>query len=286
MPIRVYKPTSPGRRNASVNLHAEVDKKRPEKSLLAPIKKTGGRNHTGVITVRGRGGGAKRMYRKVDFRRNDRDGIQGTVAGIEYDPNRTCHIALVEYADGVKRYIIAPRNLKTGMKVLSSRDSAVEPTVGNCMPLKFIPTGLEVHCVELTPGKGGQMCRSAGSYARLTNREGKFATLVLPSGETRRVSLECRAVVGSVGNTDHQNRRLGKAGLTRHLGRRPITRGVAKSHHAHPLGGGEGRSKGNRTPVSPTGVDAKGGGTRNKKQHSTQLIIRRRKSKRYGQLSK
>ena len=286
MPIRVYKPTSPGRRNASVNIHAEVDKKRPEKSLLAPLKKTGGRNHTGVITVRGRGGGAKRMYRKIDFRRKDRDGIKGKVVGIEYDPNRSSHIALIEYEDGVKRYVIAPRGMKTGATILTSSDSAIEPSVGNCMPLRYIPSGLEVHCIELAPGKGAQMCRSAGSYARLTNREGKFATLVLPSGETRRVSLDCRAVVGMVGNSDHQNRRLGKAGLTRHLGRRPITRGVAKSHHAHPLGGGEGRSKGNRTPVSPTGVDAKGGGTRNKKQHSTQLIIRRRKSKRYGQLAK
>lgn len=286
MPIRVYKPTSPGRRNASVNVHAEVDKKRPEKSLLSPLPKKGGRNNTGVITVRGRGGGAKRMYRKVDFRRKDRDGIVGTVVGIEYDPNRSSHIALIEYADGVKRYVIAPKGLKTGMSILTSSDSAVEPSVGNCMPLRFIPTGLEVHCVEMSPGKGAQMCRSAGSYARLTNREGHFATLVLPSGEIRRVHIDCRAVIGSVGNSDHQNRRLGKAGLTRHLGRRPITRGVAKSHHAHPLGGGEGRSKGNRTPVSPTGVDAKGGGTRNKKQYSTQLIIRRRRSKRYGQLSK
>lgn len=286
MAIRVYKPTSPGRRNASVNLHVEVDKKRPEKSLLSPIKKTGGRNHTGVITVRGRGGGAKRMYRKIDFKRKDRDGIAGKVIGIEYDPNRTSHIALIEYADGVKRYVIAPKGLKTGMTLQTSSDSAVEPTVGNCMPLRYIPSGMEVHCIEMAPGKGAQMCRSAGSSARLTNREGKYATLVMPSGETRRVSLDCRAVVGAVGNSDHQNRRLGKAGLTRHLGRRPITRGVAKSHHAHPLGGGEGRSKGNRTPVSPSGVDAKGGGTRNKKQYSTQLIIRRRRSKRYGQLSK
>jgi len=286
MAIRVYKPTSPGRRNASVNLHVEVDKKRPEKALLKPLNKKGGRNHTGMITVRGRGGGAKRMYRQIDFRRKDRDGIEGKVVGIEYDPNRSSHIALVEYTDGVKRYVICPKGLKTGMTILTSSDSAIEPSAGNCMPLRFIPSGMEVHCIELAVGKGAQMCRSAGSYARLTNREGKYATLVLPSGETRRVSLDCRAVVGAVGNSDHQRRRLGKAGLTRHLGRRPITRGVAKSHHAHPLGGGEGRSKGNRTPVSPTGVDAKGGGTRNKKQYSTQLIIRRRKSKRYGQLSK
>lgn len=286
MPIRVYKPTSAGRRNASVNVHAEVDKKRPEKSLLSPLPKKGGRNNSGVITVRGRGGGAKRMYRKIDFRRRDRDGIVGQVVGVEYDPNRSSHIALIEYTDGVKRYVICPKGLKTGMSIVTSSESAVEPQVGNCMPLRFIPTGLEVHCVEMAPGKGAQMCRSAGSYARLTNREGQFATLVLPSGETRRVHIDCRAVIGAVGNSDHQNRRLGKAGISRHLGRRPITRGVAKSHHAHPLGGGEGRSKGNRTPVSPTGVDAKGGGTRNKKQYSTQLIIRRRRSRRYGQLSK
>ncbi|MFG0286443.1 MAG: 50S ribosomal protein L2 [Phycisphaerales bacterium JB039] len=286
MPIRVYKPTSAGRRNASVNTHEAVTKTTPEKSLLRPLPKKGGRNHHGKITVRGRGGGAKRRYRVVDFKRRDRDGIEGKVIGIEYDPNRTCHIALVEYADGERRYILAPVGLTDGDTVLSSGDGPIEPSVGACMPLRYIPTGLNVHCVELLPGKGGQMCRSAGMYARLVNKEDDYATLVLPSGESRRVPIDCRATIGQVGNTDHQNRRLGKAGLNRHLGRRPITRGVAKSHHAHPLGGGEGRSKGNRAPVSPTGVPAKGGGTRNKKQHSTDLIIRRRRSKRYGQLKK
>ena len=284
MAIRVYKPTSPGRRNASVNLHVEVTKKTPEKSLLRPLPKTGGRNHHGKITVKGRGGGAKRRYRMIDFKRRDRNGIEGTVLGIEYDPNRTCHIALIEYTDSVKRYVISPVGLKVGQTVLSSQEEAIEPNVGNCMPIRFIPTGLNIHCIELAPGKGGQICRSAGSYARLMNKEGRYATLVLPSGETRRVLLECRATVGQVGNTDHQNRRIGKAGINRHRGRRPKVRGVAMSHHEHPLGGGEGRSKGGRAPMSETGVLSKGGGTRNRKQPSQKLIIRRRKSKRYGQL--
>lgn len=284
MPIRVYNPTSAGRRNASVNMHIEVTKTSPEKSLLRPLAKKGGRNNSGKITTRGRGGGAKRRYRLIDFKRRDRDGMAGTVVGIEYDPNRSCHIALLEYEDGVKRYVPAPQGLKVGQSITSSSDSALEPKTGNCMPLRFIPTGLNVHCVELAPGKGAQICRSAGSYARLTNKEGQYATLVLPSGELRRVLIECRATIGQVGNTDHQNRRLGKAGLSRHLGRRPITRGVAKSHHAHPLGGGEGRSKGNRAPVGPSGVPSKGGSTRDRKQPSSKLIIRRRRSKRYGQL--
>ena len=284
MPIKIYKPTSAGRRNASVNAHAEVTKKHPEKSLLRPLKKSGGRNHSGKITVRGRGGGAKRNYRVIDFKRRDRDGIVGKVIGIEYDPNRSCHIALIEYADGVKRYIPAPRGLTDGDTIIGSGDGPVEPSVGNNMRLRDIPTGLNVHCIELIPGKGAQMCRSAGAYARLTNKEGGYATLVLPSGEQRMVNIDCRATIGEVGNSDHQNRKLGKAGLSRHLGRRPITRGVAKSHNAHPLGGGAGRSKGNRPPVSPTGVLAKGGPTRNRKKHSSKLIIRRRVSKRYGQL--
>jgi large subunit ribosomal protein L2 len=283
MAIRVYKPTSAGRRNASVNLHVEVTKKRPEKSLTEPLTKTGGRNNHGKITVRGRGGGHKRMYRKIDFRRADRLDIPGEVIGIEYDPNRSCHIALVRYEDGKKRYIPAPKGLVDGDSVLTS-DSAIEPKVGNCMKIKDIPTGLDVHCVELQPGKGAQICRSAGSSARLSNREGEFATLVLPSGELRRVSTECRATIGVVGNSDHSQRRLGKAGKSRHLGRRPKTRGVAMAHHSHPLGGGEGRSKGNRAPASKSGVLSKGGSTRNRKQYSEQLIIRRRKSKRYGQL--
>lgn len=284
MGIRVYKPTSAGRRNASVLTHEELTKKTPEKSLLAPLNKKGGRNSHGKITVRGRGGGVKRKYRMIDFKRRDRDGIEGKVVGIEYDPNRTCHIALIEYADGVKRYIIAPKGLTDGDTVLSSSDSAIEPSVGNSMPLRFIPSGMDVHAIELQPGAGAKMCRSAGMSARLTNKEGNFATLVMPSGETRRVLIDCRATVGMVGNSDHQNRRIGKAGLSRKMGRRPKTRGVAMSHHAHPLGGGEGRSKGGRPPVSKSATLAKGGGTRNRKKASSELIIRRRKSKRYGQL--
>jgi large subunit ribosomal protein L2 len=284
MPIRIYKPTSAGRRFASVNMHAEVTKKDPEKSLLRPLKKKGGRNHSGKITVRGRGGGAKRNYRVIDFKRRDRDGIEGKVIGIEYDPNRSCHIALIQYADGVKRYIPAPKGLTDGTVIVGSGTGPVEPSVGNNMRLRDIPTGLDVHCVELIPGKGAQVCRSAGSHARLTNKEGGYVTLVFPSGEQRMVSIECRATIGEVGNSDHQNRRLGKAGLTRHLGFRPITRGVAKSHNAHPLGGGSGRSKGNRPPVGPSGVLSKGGGTRDPKKASSKLIIRRRVTKRHGQL--
>ncbi|TVQ60312.1 MAG: 50S ribosomal protein L2 [Phycisphaerales bacterium] len=284
MPIRVYKPTSAGRRNASVNLHAEVTKNSPEKSLLKPKPKKGGRNNQGIITAQGRGGGVKQMYRQIDFRRKDRDGIEGTVVGVEYDPNRTCHIALIEYADGVRRYIPCPVGLTDGMKIVSTSDEAVEPSVGNCMPLRMIPSGLNVHCVELQPGRGAQMCRSAGMYARLTNKEGRFATLVLPSGEQRRVLLDCRATVGQVGNTDHQNRRLGKAGLSRLMGRRPTTRGVATNHNDHPLGGGDGKSKGNRAPASRSGVPSKGGPTRKRGKPSADLIIRRRRSKRYGQL--
>nr|AQQ74925.1 hypothetical protein [uncultured bacterium] len=283
MPIRIYRPTSAGRRNASVNLHAEVTKKTPEKSLLAPLTKHGGRNHTGVITVRGRGGGHKRLYRQIDFKRADRIGVVGTVVGIEYDPNRSAHIALIQYEDGVKRYIIAPKGLTDGDTV-ETADAPIDAKVGNCMRIRDIPTGLDVHCVELRPGKGAQMCRSAGTYARLSNKEGRYATLVLPSGEIRRVLSECRATIGQVGNLDHSQRTLGKAGLSRHLGRRPKTRGVAMDHDAHPLGGGEGRSKGNRAPVSRSGVYSKGGSTRNRKKHSSSLIIRRRRSKRFGQL--
>ncbi len=284
MAIRVYKKTSAGRRFASVNMHVEVTKKSPEKSLLGPLPKKGGRNNSGKITVRGRGGGAKRQYRKIDFKRRDRAGVAGKVIGVEYDPNRSAHIALIQYADGVKRYIISPIGLAVGAEVMTSVDVAIDPNPGNAMPLKFIPLGLEVHCIEMQPGRGAQICRSAGCAAKLSNKEGEYATLVMPSGEIRRVHVNCLATIGQVGNIDHQNRRLGKAGITRHLGRRPITRGVAKSHHAHPLGGGSGRSKGNRPPCGPSGVGAKGGRTRNRKKHSTQLIIRRRRSVRYGQL--
>jgi large subunit ribosomal protein L2 len=283
MPIRIYKKTTAGRRNASVNMHVEVTKFKPEGSLLSPRPKNGGRNNTGIVVSRGRGGGAKKQYRMVDFKRRDRDGIEATVSAIEYDPNRGAHIALLTYKDGVKRYIISPLNIKVGQTVISGSDGPLEPSIGNCMKLRYIPTGLDVHCVELLPGQGAKLCRGAGNYAKLSNREDDYATLILPSGEVRRVHLDCRATIGQVGNGDHRLRMLGKAGKMRLLGRRPITRGVAKSHHAHPLGGGSGRSKGNRPPVGPTGVGAKGGNTRNPRKASARLIIRRRTSTRYGQ---
>jgi large subunit ribosomal protein L2 len=282
MAIRIYNKTSAGRRNASVNLYSEVTKTSPQKSLLKPITKSGGRNHHGIITSESRGGGAKRRYRVIDFKRGKLD-VVGTVIGIEYDPNRSANLALIEYADGERRYILAPIGLTDGAKIIASQQ-AVDPRPGNCMPLKAIPAGLNVHNVELVPGKGGQMCRSAGTYARLTNKEGAWATLVFPSGEIRQVSMNCRATIGQVGNTDHQNVTLGKAGRNRHKGRRPHTRGMAMSHNAHPMGGGEGRSKGGRPPASRTGVLAKGGKTRKRDKASNKRIIRRRYSKRYGQL--
>ena len=280
MAIRVYNPTTPGRRNASVNLNAEVTKLKPEKSLLRKLTKTGGRNHTGKITCQHRGGGHKRRYRVIDFRRGKLD-MPATVVGIEYDPNRTCHIALVEYQDGEKRYIISPVGLKDGQKIISG-SAAVEPSVGNSMKIKHIPAGLTLHNVELVPGGGGKLGRSAGSALRLTNKESRWATLVLPSGEMRQVSVECRATIGQVGNTDHQNVTLGKAGRSRWLGRRPSVRGMAMSHHAHPLGGGEGKSKGGRAPSSASGVPSKGGPTRQRGKVSNKRIIRRRRSRRYG----
>jgi large subunit ribosomal protein L2 len=280
MAIRIYKKTSNGRRNASVNLREEVTKQRPEKSLLRKLTKNGGRNHHGVITAQCRGGGAKRRYRVIDFRRAT-DDQNARVIGIEYDPNRSCNIALLEYEDGQKQYIIAPVGLTDGMTVRSS-SKAVEPSVGNCMPLRVIPTGLNVHAIEIVPGKGAQLCRSAGTYARLTNRESTWATLVFPSGEIRQISVNCRATIGQVGNLDHNRVDLGKAGRARHLGRRPKTRGVARNHHDHPLGGGDGKSKGNRPPASKTGVLSKGGPTRKPGKASNKRIIRRRASKRYG----
>lgn len=282
MAIRIYKPTTNGRRNMSVNLHVEVTKDTPEKSLLRPIKRKGGRNNQGKITVRGRGGGHKRRYRMIDFRRT-KDDQAATVIGIEYDPNRTCHIALLEYEDGTRRYILAPKGVTDGDKLVSSADAA-EPKPGNCMPLKHIPTGLTVHNVEFEPGKGGGLCRSAGAGARLTNREGRWATIVLPSGEIRQVSIECRATIGQIGNSDHQNVKLGKAGRNRWRGRKPKVRGVAKDHACHPLGGGEGRSKSGREPASASGTKSKGGRTRRRGKWTDNRILRRRKSKRYGQL--
>jgi len=283
MPIRVYNKTSAGRRNASVNMKTEVTKQKPEKSLLRPKKKTSGRNHHGVITVESRGGKHKRRYRVIDFSRSKID-MPAKVIGIEYDPNRTANLALLEYADGERRYIIAPHDLTDGVEVISTQGVA-EPKVGNAMPLRSIPAGLTVHCVEMVPGKGAQMCRSAGTYARLTNKEGQWATLVFPSGEVRQVSLNCRATIGQVGNVDNSQVKLGKAGRARHMGIRPHTRGMAMQHHDHPLGGGDGRSKHNRPPASATGVPSKGGRTRKPNKASSKRILRRRVSKRYGQLA-
>lgn len=283
MGVRIYKPTSSGRRKSSVNAYDELTdkRKRPEKSLCEPLKKTGGRNHSGKITSWQRGGGNKRMYRRIDFKRN-KDGVSAKVASIEYDPNRSCHIALLEYADGEKRYILAPTGLTAGDTVKSGPD--VEPKPGNCMPLKNVPMGMDVHNVELIAGQGGKMVRSAGTSCRLAAREGDWATLIMPSGEMRQTRVECRATLGQVGNADHQNVRMGKAGRSRHLGRRPHVRGTAMNPVAHPLGGGEGRSHGGRQPVSPWGKPAKGGRTRSPRKPSNRRILRRRRSKRYGQL--
>ena len=276
MGIRKYKPTSPGRRHGSVLDFTEITRSKPEKSLLRPLKKTGGRNNRGRITCRHRGGGHKRQYRVIDFKR-DKDGIPARVATIEYDPNRTCFIALLHYADGEKRYILAPIGLEVGQTIQSGSDS--DPNPGNSMRLSDIPIGVQIHNVELQPGRGGQICRSAGAAAQLQAREGKYAVLLLPSGELRRVHVKCRATIGRVGNTDHQNVKLGKAGRKRHLGRRPHVRGTAMNPNDHPMGGGEGRTAGGRHPCSPTGVLAKGGRTRRRNNPTNAFIIRRRKKK-------
>ena len=275
MGIRIYKPTSPGRRNASVSDFAEITRSRPEKSLVKRIKKSGGRNHSGKVTVRFRGGGARRIYRIIDFKR-DKEGVPARVATIEYDPNRTCNIALLHYADGEKRYILAPQGLAVGDDV--ENGARVEPKVGNCMPLSAIPAGLEIHNIELNPGQGGKLVRSAGAVATLAAKEGKMAHIIMPSGEFRMVPVACCATIGQIGNADHQHIDIGKAGRKRHMGRKPHVRGKAMNPVAHPLGGGEGRSNGGRHPCSPTGVLAKGGKTRNKRKNSNKRIIRRRKT--------
>lgn len=282
MGIRHYKPTSAGRRGASVSDFAELTGGvKPEKSLLKPLRKKGGRNNQGRITSRHRGGGHKRRYRVIDFRR-DKDGVTAKVATIEYDPNRSARIALLHYKDGEKRYIIAPDDLKVGQQVESGPEAP--PSVGNCLPLKRIPLGTAIHSVEMLPGRGGRMCRSAGASATLVAREANWAQISLPSGEIRRVPSACRATIGKVGNADHMAVRLGKAGRKRWLGRRPHVRGTAMNPIDHPHGGGEGRTKGGRHPVSPTGKPAKGGRTRQRRKPSNAAIVRRRRSRRYGQL--
>lgn len=285
MGIRIYKRTSAGRRNSSVNDYVEITHKhenRRQKSLCAPRKKTGGRNHHGVTTSWWRGGGNKRLYRIIDFKRN-KDNQTGKVLEIQYDPNRSCHIALIEYADKEKRYILAPLNLKAGDTVESGE--RVEPKVGNCMPLSSIPVGLEVHNIEMYAGQGGKLVRSAGNVARLVAREGAWATIHLPSGELRQIRTACRATIGQIGNLDHQNVRIGKAGRNRYLGWKPHVRGKAMNPIDHPMGGGEGRSNGGRHPCSPWGQLAKGGRTRSPRKNSTKRILRRRWSVRYGLVS-
>jgi large subunit ribosomal protein L2 len=274
MPIRKPKPTSPGRRFVSYPDFSVLTKKEPERTLTEGLKKTGGRNANGRKTARHRGGGAKRLYRRIDFKRR-KDGIPARVAAIEYDPNRTAYIALLHYIDGEKRYILAPNRLEVGMTVQSGEDAPID--VGNCLPLERIPTGTVVHNVELQPGRGGQLGRAAGVGIQLMAKEGGMATLRLPSGEMRMVSAQCRATVGAIGNADHQNVKIGKAGRKRHMGVRPQTRGTAMNPVDHPHGGGEGSTTPGRHPVTPWGVPTLGYRTRKKNKASDRYILRGRR---------
>jgi large subunit ribosomal protein L2 len=273
--IKHYKPTSPGRRFVTTSTFEEITKSEPEKSLLAPLKKKSGRNNQGRMTVRHRGGGHKRMYRLVDFKRN-KDGVPAKVASIEYDPNRSARIALLHYVDGEKRYIVAPSGLKVGNMVESGPKADIK--VGNALPLANIPVGTTVHNVEMYPGRGAQLVRSAGASAQLMAKEGKYATLRMPSGEMRMILQTCRATVGQVGNVEHENLTVGKAGRARWAGKRPSVRGVVMNPSDHPHGGGEGRSPVGRNPVTPWGKPALGARTR-KKKASDQLIVKRRNKK-------
>lgn len=274
MPLREFKPTTPSRRFITIPTFEEITKKEPEKSLLRPLKKSGGRNNQGKLTARHIGGGHKQMYRVIDFRRDKAD-VPGKVAAIEYDPNRSARIALIHYADGEKRYILWPVGLGVGDKVVSGENADIKP--GNSLPIRNIPLGTLVHNIELSAGHGGQMARSAGAYAQLMAKEGKYATLRLPSGEMRLVSLECKATVGQVGNVDHENVSFGKAGRKRWLGRRPHVRGVVMNPRDHPHGGGEGKSPiGRKGPVTPWGKPTLGYKTRRNKSTS-KMIVRKRK---------
>ena len=275
MGIKTYNPYTPSRRNMTGSDFAEITKKKPEKSLLVSLQKKSGRNNQGKITCRHRGGGSRRKYRIIDFKRNRKYGIPATVIGIEYDPNRTANIALICYADGEKSYIIAPQGLTDGMKVMNGPEAEVK--VGNCLPLENIPVGTQVHNVELHPGKGGQMVRSAGNSAQLMAKEGKYATLRLPSGEMRMVPIVCRATIGVVGNADHNLIKIGKAGRKRHMGIRPTVRGSVMNPNDHPHGGGEGKTGiGRPGPSTPWGKPALGLKTRKKNKASNKLIVRRR----------
>ncbi|MCG8587974.1 MAG: 50S ribosomal protein L2 [Proteobacteria bacterium] len=275
MAVKNYKPTSAGRRGMSVTDFAEVTRSRPEKSLVTgSVKKSGGRNNQGRVTTWHRGGGHKRRYRKIDFRR-DKAGIPAKVAAVEYDPNRSAHIALLHYADGEKRYILAPVGLRPGATVMSGPDAEIQP--GNALPLARIPLGTVLHGIELKPGKGAQLVRSAGGSAQLMAREGNYATLRLPSGEMRMVHVRCQATVGQVGNLDHENQSIGKAGRSRWLGQRGNVRGVAMNPVDHPMGGGEGRSSGGRHPCTPWGKPTKGHKTRHNTRSDKYIVKRRGK---------
>jgi large subunit ribosomal protein L2 len=273
MAIKTFKPTSPGRRFVTVSTFEELTTDKPEKSLLVPLKKSGGRNSHGHLTVRHRGGGHKRMFRIIDFKR-DKDDIPAKVATIEYDPNRSSRIALLSYADGEKRYILAPVGTKVGDVLYSGPKSDIK--VGNALPLRNIPVGTVIHNIEMKPEKGGQLVRSAGASAQLMAKEGKYAHVRMPSGEVRLILLECRATIGQVGNLDHENVTIGKAGRSRWLGIRPSNRGVAMNPVDHPHGGGEGRSPIGRNPVTPWGKPALGAKTRKKKNASDKFIVKRR----------
>jgi len=273
MAVRKLKPVTPGQRHKIIGAFDTITASTPEKSLLEPVRKTGGRNNQGRMTMRYIGGGHKRKYRIIDFKR-DKDGIAAVVDSIQYDPNRTARIALLQYEDGEKRYIVAPNGLQVGQTINSG--SGIDPEVGNTLPLAEIPLGTLVHNIELHPGQGGVMARSAGAYAQLTSRDGKFAILKLPSGESRMVLTSCRATVGTVGNTEHNLEKSGKAGRSRWLGRRPRVRGVVMNPVDHPMGGGEGRASGGH-PRSRKGLYAKGMKTRRKKNPSTKFIVERRK---------
>ena len=274
MAIKTYKPYTPSRRNMTGSAFDEITKSEPEKSLVVRVKNNAGRNSYGKITVRHHGGGAKKKYRIIDFKRN-KDGIEAKVVGIEYDPNRSANIALLHYADGEKRYILAPQGLKDGDVVMSGENAEIR--VGNCLPLRNIPIGASVHNVELKPGKGGQMVRSAGNEAQLMAKEGKYATLRLPSGEMRMVPVDCRATIGQVGNGDHELIKLGKAGRKRHMGIRPTVRGSVMNPNDHPHGGGEGKAPiGRPGPVTPWGKPALGLKTRKKNKTSNKMIVRSR----------
>jgi large subunit ribosomal protein L2 len=274
MPIKSYKPVTPTRRFQTVVSREDITKDRPEKSLIESKQSTGGRNNRGRITSRFRGGGHKKNYRALDFKR-DKFGVPATVAAVEYDPNRSARIALLHYKDGEKRYILQPDGLKVGMTVMSGPEADI--LVGNSLPLKNIPAGSVVHNIELRPGKGGQMARSAGSQAQLVSKEGEIALLKLPSGEVRRVQLECMATMGQVGNVDHENVSLGKAGRKRWLGKMPHNRGVSMNPVDHPHGGGEGKTSGGRHPVTPWGQPTRGFKTRNNKRTNKWIVTRRQK---------